>query len=195
MFFLFRSPDHRITRSPDPQVWLGKTPNSEMMKLITRNGNMLSCGCEPPAEPKAWGAMFPSTVAVSSNCPNEELAHTLPLGLACVPAPELHCGTWPWAGICEVVSVTVSAPPVCPSAKPGPTCTGTRLCRFGNAKLFSPSPPYVVPINWKSVGFWSMGTSAPLQNDQPAGAKFPANILISPTNGPDMCFVAPHLFI
>jgi hypothetical protein len=36
---------------------------------------------------------------------------------------------------------------------------------------------------------------APLQNAHPTGAKFPANIRISPMNGLDMRFVAPHFFV
>src|SRR5262249_12803462 len=93
---------------------------------------------------------------------------------------------WLCAGIWLVVSVTVSTPPDCPCANPGPTWTGTRLCRFGRAKVFWPSPPYVVPISWNSVSFSEIGIRAPLQNAQPAGAKLPANIRISPTNGPDI---------
>ena len=31
------------------QVWDGKTPNSEMMKLMQRNGCVFSCGWLPPA--------------------------------------------------------------------------------------------------------------------------------------------------
>src|SRR5216684_246863 len=37
-----------------------------------------------------------------------------------------------------------------------------------------------------SVSFSEIGMSAPLQNAHPTGAKFPANILISPINGLDM---------
>src|SRR5579864_274923 len=36
----------------------GKIPNSDKIKLITKNGIMLSCGCEPPEEPIAPGSMF-----------------------------------------------------------------------------------------------------------------------------------------
>ena len=41
------------------QFWDGKIPNSEMMKLMARNGGMLSCGCELPARPTAAGFMGP----------------------------------------------------------------------------------------------------------------------------------------
>lgn len=33
------------------QVGLGKIPNSEMMKLVTRKGDMFSCGWLPPVMP------------------------------------------------------------------------------------------------------------------------------------------------
>jgi len=39
----------------------------------------------------------------------------------------------------------------------------------------------VVPISWKSVSFSEIDSSWPSQNIQPTGAKFPANIRISPT--------------
>src|SRR4051794_3578146 len=38
-------------------------------------------------------------------------------------------------------------------------------------------------MSWKSVSFSEMGSNWPSQNIQPAGAKLPANILISPTYG------------
>src|SRR5712692_2301637 len=41
------------TPSFSAQVCDGKTPKSENMKLTARNGAMLSCGCEPPARPRA----------------------------------------------------------------------------------------------------------------------------------------------
>src|SRR5947207_15969358 len=63
---------------------------------------------------------------------------------------------------------------------------GTRLWRLGKANVVCPSPPYVVPIRLKSASFWSIGIIAPLQNAHPTGAKFPANILISPINGLDI---------
>src|SRR5258708_28347828 len=37
-----------------------------------------------------------------------------------------------------------------------------------------------------------MGIKAPLQNAQPAGAKFPPNILISPINGDDIVCAPPY---
>jgi hypothetical protein len=36
-------------------------------------------------------------------------------------------------------------------------------------------------MSWKSTSFSEMGSVAPSQNIHPAGAKFPANIRISPT--------------
>src|SRR5215210_3511187 len=38
-------------------------------------------------------------------------------------------------------------------------------------------------MSWNRVSFSEMGSNWPSQNIQPAGAKFPANILISPTYG------------
>src|SRR3954467_151180 len=38
-------------------------------------------------------------------------------------------------------------------------------------------------MSWKRVSFSEMGSSCPSQNIHPAGAKLPANILISPTYG------------
>src|SRR6478609_2125335 len=94
-------------------VWLGKTPNKEIMKLITRKGTMLSCGCEPPVDPRADGAMI-TLGATSEYILLSSAAHTSFWGLALVPAPELQSGTWLCAGICEVVRVTDSTPAVCP---------------------------------------------------------------------------------
>src|SRR5436305_6001650 len=53
----------------------------------------------------------------------------------------------------------------------------------GRAKVFWPSPPYVVPIRVNSVSFWEMGINWPWHMAQPAGAKLPPNMRISPTNG------------
>src|SRR5215211_2334256 len=58
-----------------------------------------------------------------------------------------------------------------------------RPARFGRLKVDSPSPPYVVPMSWKSVSFSAINSTLPSQNAHPAGAKFPANIRISPTYG------------
>ncbi len=82
-----------------------------------------------------------------------------------------------------MVSVTVSLPPVWASVKPEPTCRGKRLCRLGSAKVLCPSPPYVVPMRLNSVSYSEIGSSWPSQNIQPAGAKLPANMRISPTYG------------
>src|ERR1051326_233444 len=60
---------------------------------------------------------------------------------------------------------------------------GIRLWRLGRSNVSWPSPPYVVPMSWKSTSFSAMGSVCPSQNIQPAGAKLPANILISPTYG------------
>src|SRR5580692_4169067 len=101
---------------------------------------MLSWGCEPPALPSAAGAM--ATVgAAEENWSNVDCAQTPAEGLDCVPGLEFAWGTWEWEGICCTIKVTDSAPPVCASANPGPTCTGTRLCRLGRAKVLWPSPP------------------------------------------------------
>src|SRR2546422_11677713 len=59
----------------------------------------------------------------------------------------------------------------------------TRPRRSGSAKVDCPSPPYVVPIKLNSVSFSEIGTNCPSQNIQPAGAKLPPNIRISPTYG------------
>src|SRR3954462_4464664 len=61
-----------------------------------------------------------------------------------------------------------------------------RLCRFGSAKVDCPSPPYVVPMRLNSVSFSEIDSSCPSQNAQPAGAKLPPNIRISPTYGEPM---------
>src|SRR4051812_17385833 len=58
-----------------------------------------------------------------------------------------------------------------------------RPCRSGSANVSWPSPPYVVPISVNSTSFSEIGMSCPWQSAQPAGAKLPANILISPTYG------------
>src|SRR5213593_1877999 len=48
----------RSTTVVNTYVCEGKTPNSDRMKLITRNGIMLSCGCDPPESPTAAGSIF-----------------------------------------------------------------------------------------------------------------------------------------
>src|SRR5215471_11563544 len=89
----------------------GKAPNNAIIKLIARNGTMLSCGCDPPVRPKAPGSILESGGLVLSNWPSDEFAHTVPTGLALVPAADWASGTWEWSGIWLVVSVTVSCPP------------------------------------------------------------------------------------
>jgi hypothetical protein len=54
---------------------------------------------------------------------------------------------------------------------------------LGKAKLFTPLPPYVVPRSENRAVFWAIGSNWPLQNAHPLGAKLPAKILISATNG------------
>src|SRR5712691_2021534 len=51
--FFFRT----VCRPDLFQVWDGKIPDSEKIKLTTRNGTMLSCGCDPPSTPAAAEAM------------------------------------------------------------------------------------------------------------------------------------------
>jgi hypothetical protein len=74
---------------------------------------MLSCGCEPPADPRAEGAMI-TLGATSEYILLSSAAQTSFWGLALVPAAEFQSGTWLCAGICVVVSVTCSAPADCP---------------------------------------------------------------------------------
>src|SRR5215469_5617852 len=90
--------------------WLGNTPNSERMKLMHRNGTILSCGCEPPDVARAPGSMF-NDGAVLVNWLEPESAQKLPPGLAWPPWFCWARGTWLCAGICWVVKVTVSTPP------------------------------------------------------------------------------------
>src|SRR5215472_13532137 len=68
--------------------------------------------------------------------------------------------------------------------------TGTRLARLGRLKVVCPSPPYVVPIKVNKVSFSEIGSVCPWQSAHPAGAKLPANILISPTYGVPMLVVS-----
>src|SRR5579864_4264462 len=72
---------------------------------------------------------------------------------------------------------------------------GAEPCRLGSAKLLFPSPPYMVPSSEKRAVFWLMGMSWPLHSAQPVGAKFPAKILISATNGFDMAIFSPLLIL
>src|SRR5229473_1619697 len=62
--------------SPDVQFWLGKIPNNDRIKLITRNGFMLSCGCEPPVDPMALGSIPMLGAVLAYRLPAVELAHT-----------------------------------------------------------------------------------------------------------------------
>src|SRR5947199_3554561 len=87
----------------------GKMPNNDRMKLITRKGIILSCGCDPPAICRSLAAMVESGGFVLSNCPRDEFAHTALEGLVAVPALDWALGTCVCAGIWLVVRVTASA--------------------------------------------------------------------------------------
>src|SRR5262245_24523667 len=66
---------------------------------------------------------------------------------------------------------------------PLPCMIGTLPRRSGNPKLVVPLPPYCVPSSENSAWFCWIGSSCPLQNAQPVGAKLNDTILISPMNG------------
>jgi hypothetical protein len=95
-------------------VWDGKIPKSEMMKLTHRNGLQFSCGWEPPVMSLDMGGVpiWTSGPAVL-NWPKSDGAATPLVGSAeGTPPPELHIIGWVWIGICCVVRVTDSVPPV-----------------------------------------------------------------------------------
>src|SRR5262249_11124593 len=58
-----------------------KTKNKEKMKLTTRNGILLWCGCDPPADPSAVGSIV-TFGAASVYMLLPETAHTLFVGSA-----------------------------------------------------------------------------------------------------------------
>src|SRR5580700_1427277 len=60
---------------------------------------------------------------------------------------------------------------------------GTRLCRLGRAKLFTPLPPYVVPSSANNAVFCWIDSSCPLHSAQFLGAKPKLIILTSPKKG------------
>src|SRR3954452_12496857 len=112
----------------------------------------------------------------------------LSCGVAAAPPAFDAMNAWLWDGICCVVSVTVSTPPLSPTVycevpEPWPWWIGIRPWRSGRPKVSWPSPPYVVPIRLNSTSFSEIGMSCPAHIAQPAGAKLPANILISATYG------------
>src|SRR4051812_30413348 len=120
--------------------------------------------------------------------PPPVVASTPPTGLGCDPVAVDAVSGWVWLGICCTVSVSCSVPAISPiwyvvPSFPVPMWIGTRLARFGRLNVSSPSPPYVVPINWNSTSFSEIGSVCPSQNIHPFGAKFPANMRISPTYG------------
>jgi len=126
-----------------------------------------------------------------------EQGHT-PLLIACDlqrPNAVDPCRTWECDGISVWSRVTVCSPPVSPRSRsespgPWPGCIGALPCRFGRAKLDLPSPPYVVPSSENSAVFCEIGISWPSHNAHPTGAKLPANMRISATNGLDMILLA-----
>ena len=96
-------------------------PNSEMMKLIARNGTILSCGCEPPSAATAAGLIGAVGACVLNWLPVHP-DQTLPAGeLAGMPLPpDAARGAWVWLGSWLTVNVTVSVPPIWPITKPLP---------------------------------------------------------------------------
>jgi hypothetical protein len=68
---------------PAGYVCEGKIPNSERIKLITRNGIILSWGCDPPDDPHALAAMGlvgAAVPGVTYKLPRAEVAHKLLAG-------------------------------------------------------------------------------------------------------------------
>src|SRR6185503_8217113 len=164
-----------------PQVGDGKMPNSEMMKSRQRYGWKLSCGWLPPVGLIADGLRFASVTSAVKSVTDGEDAGTKFAGEFCVPGVVEATSVWVCDGIWFTVSVIDSAPPVSARMKPLPWWSGTRPRRSGSANVDCPSPPYVVPIRLNNVSYSEIGSNCPSQNIQPAGAKFPANIRISPT--------------
>ena len=65
----------RVLYGCEGYVCEGKIPYNEMMKLTTRYGIMLSCGCEPPVAPQE-AAFIGSDGAVLENGVSAHSAQT-----------------------------------------------------------------------------------------------------------------------
>src|SRR5512141_129282 len=115
-----------------------------------------------------------------------------PVGVPWLGAALLAEKVWVWAGSSEIINVWFSSPPVSPSVWLLPKWIGIRPCRFGNAKLTRPSPPYVVPSRENNAWFWLIGNNWPLHSAQPLGAKLKLTILITDKKRSDMAW-APYV--
>jgi hypothetical protein len=103
----------------------------------------LSCGWLPPSGPIELGCRFVGgwSVPYGKIVAPVELAYALFAGgfpVARFPVPSSVCE---WLGICWIVSVTVSTPPVSAIVKPLPWWSGIRPRRSGSANVLCPSPP------------------------------------------------------
>src|SRR5262245_26124501 len=110
----------------------------------------------------------------------------LPVGTKASPAIDVPCATCVWVGISPMVSVCAGSPPRSPRVWAPPSWIGVRPCRLGSAKVWRPSPPYVVPSRENSAWFWLIGRSCPLQKAHPLGGNENDTILISDRNGSDI---------
>src|SRR5262249_7011309 len=116
---------------------------------------------------------------------------TSPAGAGALPGVGGPDTVWGWAGNWVGSSVTVVAPPICPTSYwdnplPWPAISGAEPWGLGGADVGCPLPPYMVPSREKSAVFWEMDISWPLHSAHPVGAKFPANMRISPIKGSDI---------
>src|SRR6185436_1607639 len=98
-----------------PQVWLGKTPNREMMKLMQRNGCVFSCGWLPPAGVTVWLESWTGSRFCTYASPDGVAGAKLGTGLSELAMPVVARKGWVWLGICCTVSVSCSVPAISPS--------------------------------------------------------------------------------
>ena len=66
---------------------------------------------------------------------------------------------------------------------PVPCPIATLLCKLGNLKVLTPSPPKLVPNNENKAAFCDIGNKEPSHSAHPVGAKLNPKISISPING------------
>ena len=175
-------------------------PSKAMMKLTAREGCITEKGMLFPALavlPVLTGSCV-LALALDAYCALRCLdAAGIALGPGSMSVPRLVVAGDERETVCVCAgklvesNVTFSVPVISPRLRyesPGawPWPMGTRPRRSGRPKVVCPFPPYVVPSRANNAEFCEIAISWPLQNAQPAGAKVPPNIRISPRNGLDI---------
>jgi hypothetical protein len=132
-------------------------PLVAIMKEIGKKGIILSCGVVPPTAEIVWlpitllGASVEYWLIVLP-------AHTALDGLVVVPGVDTMFAEWVCLGNWLTNNWTCSTPPIWPNMylvpeEAVPWWSGMRPLRSGSAKVDTPFPPYVVPINANNASY------------------------------------------